>query len=96
MEGIHFTPEGRGSGRGEFRSLAEVASLLGVTVDELTFLPYGEKQQMVMVEAVQLDDDAPVNTNATRVLKKLANIPVTIRGHVVCFPEGLPEEPVGA
>jgi hypothetical protein len=69
-------------------SLVEVAELIDCPVEDLTFLRYGPEGQCVMSRSRQLDRSIQPNRDAAILIAKLHQLPVYLRGAVVCFPHG--------
>lgn len=69
-------------------SLAEVAELIECEAEDLTFLRYGAEGQCVMSRSRQLDRAIEPNRDAAMLICKLHQLPIYIRGAVVCFPHG--------
>ncbi len=70
----------------------EVAELIGTTVEDLSWLPFGVAGVMFMSQSKQMDDDLSLNRNATMLAKKMMHpdMSLGVRGDVVIFRESPP------
>lgn len=71
----------------DVHTLEEVAELLQTSKEDLAWMPFGPAGIMFMSKAKQLDDDEPINSNATMIAKKMmhAGMKLGVRGDAVIF-----------
>jgi len=65
----------------------EVASLLQADRESLTWFDHGAGTAVVRRD-MQLDDNAPVNSAATKMMSMTTTVGLTIRGPMINFPRG--------
>ena len=78
-------------------SEAAVAERLGVEPTDLSWVPYAGSGILFMSRSAQLDDEAPLNSSAMMIMKKMgleAFARMAIRGPAVVFPGGPPWGPL--
>lgn len=80
----------------QIETLDEVAELLNTDVPDLSWMPFGMAGVMYFSRRTQLDDDAPWNSNAIMIAKKMmhAGMNMGVRGDVVIFRESPPWGPL--
>jgi hypothetical protein len=76
---------GTGGGKVDLETVEDVAMLLGVPVQALASVQYGNGSVMWMVAETQLDKSIVPNHSACLVLQRFHGLPVWPRGDVVCL-----------